>query len=176
MTCAEGCLDSPPQYTEPTPIPPQIFANLAQPPATSLVVTYSSSIDFNIPFRADDDGQQLTAFFIRDIDSDGQSTPVKFIDVPPDPLKRPFAEQQMPYRSLDWPWGWNADGNGTLAGCHTMTVIITNPSNFRIDATPDDLPVARLTWFLWLRVSSNDTQPVSCLQSSELGQKANSSP
>ena len=178
MTCAAGCLDDPPQYTEPTRIPPQIISNGADPSPASLVVT-TDSIDFTIPFRADDEGQQLTAYFIRDISNSSNSAAVDSVDVPPDPLKRAFADQETNNtadRTLKWRWDWNANGSGTLVGCHTMTVIITDPSNIRISVTPNELQVARLTWFLWLRDSSNDTQLVSCLQSSELGQKAATSP
>jgi hypothetical protein len=167
MTCAAGCFDSPPQYTDPTRIPPQIFTNSVVPPPTSLFVTTDSPIQFTIPFRADDAVQQLEAAFVLDIGTSNSSLQDPVADVPQDALKRPFAEQEKD-RKLDYTWDWNPK---KVAGCHTMTVIITDPSNIRGAVTRDDLQVARLTWFMWLQDPDTDeTKLVSCLQASELGQ------
>jgi hypothetical protein len=161
MTCAVGCLDSPPEYTEPTRIPPQILMNLVDPPLTSLFVTSTSPITFTIPFRADDAGQNLVARFIVDIEI-GSPDLAEEVPIPED--GRPFA-QQLDRKPLPYTWSWQAT---EPTGCHTMSAIITEQSNFASRFTlkeGKEFEAARVTWFLWLRNTDlTDSQFVDCLQ------------
>jgi hypothetical protein len=174
MTFAVGCVDSPPQYSEPTRIPPQIVTNELDPPVSRLYVTDSATITFSIPFRADDDGQHLVARFVEDL-AIGAPSLKDEVSIPADPLGRPFAlqggEPSSPStpatkgRALSWPWTWMGNDK---SGCHTITVVISEQSNFQgLFGIQDDLKEARATWFLWLRdsqPSSSDSKNVDCLQ------------
>ena len=155
-----GCFDAPPEYQEPTRIPPVIIMNGVQPSPASLYISSSSDpvIQFTVQFRADDAGQQLREAFVLDLEIGG-SEPIMQPDVPPDPLGRPFALQDD--RTVSHNWSWNP----SLAGCHTMTAIIADQSNFQNYIMPrNSLLEARVTWPLWLRGSPTDTLPATCLQ------------
>lgn len=166
MTCAVGCLDSPPQYKEPTRIPPQIMSNGVDPPLTSLHVFESPSIDFTIQLRADDAGQRLVSRFV--VDLDGNRVLLDLVEIPPDPEGRPFELQDkqpnspIPARSFTYTWLWM----GTEApGCHTLTAIISDQNNIRDSVTSlDPSQEARATWFLWLRdpMATDSQQPADC--------------
>src|SRR5262249_45053316 len=129
------------------------------PPPTSLVVTSSPTIDFTIPFRADDAGQNLVARFIVDIEINSPDL-AEEVPIPED--GRPFA-QQIDRKPLKYTWSWQPT---EPTGCHTMTAIITEQSNFvgRF-GLKQEFEDARVTWFLWLRnMDSTDSQFVDCLQ------------
>jgi hypothetical protein len=168
MTSVAGCFDTPPDYSEPVPIPPVIISKQVKPPLTSLYVSVSqgstSSITFDVPFRADDFGVKLQALFIRDIASDANREPIAEPDVPADP--RPFADQMG--RSVSATWSWNKDGQGRLVGCHTMTAIISDTDNIHFLDTDKPDKEARVTWFLSLQQGDEtpDQIPsISCFQS-----------
>ena len=158
-----GCFDAPPEYQEPTRIPPVIIMNAVSPSVASLYVATESPIPFEIPFHADDTGQQLVASFVLDLEI-GTKEFVDQLDVPPDPEGRPFAQQTK--RIASYPWKWDP----SIAGCHTMTAIIADQSNFQNYIVPrNELLEARVTWFLWLRGSETDTLPRGCLQKNQAG-------
>jgi hypothetical protein len=164
-TCAVGCVDSPPQYTEPARIPPVIVMDQVQPSPTSIYITPTHQVQFDIPFRADDAGRKLVARFVLDIEI-GAPESVKQVNIAPDPMGRPFAEQGLD-RVVDYKWPWN-DSN---AGCHTMTAIISDVNNFTDigGVTSDDLDEARVTWFLWLQNGSDPVPTVNLLQNNMTG-------
>jgi hypothetical protein len=165
MTCAVGCLDSPPQYSEPTRIPPQIVTSGLIPATTSLYVTDSQDIPFTIPFRADDAGQRLVSRFVLDLGI-GTGVLQDEVPIPGDDLGRPFELQTDPPRSFQWKWQWT---EYTSSGCHTITAIMSEQSNFNgAFTTQEPLKEARVTWFLWIRdPMATDSQPVICLQNTK---------
>ncbi|HEX4337590.1 MAG TPA: hypothetical protein VH062_16870 [Polyangiaceae bacterium] len=158
MTCAAGCLDTPPDYTEPTRNPPVITTGLVVPSTSSLVVSSGTVIEFTAPFRADDIGERLLAVFVLD-QGLGNPVGIRSLDVESD--TRPFAEQK---RTVTYDWPWN---NGTLSGCHTMTLIISDQSNIDNFIQPIKAELAAsVTWFLLLQPSgeTSDTLPMGCFQ------------
>lgn len=168
MTCAAGCLDSPPQYKEPTRIPPQIMSNGVYPPLTSLYVTESQSIDFTIQLRADDAGQRLVSRFVVDLEI-GNHALQQIVEIPPDPEGRPFELQDKqpgsPLAARSFTYTWNWIEMEVPPGCHTMTAIISDQSNIKDAVTSlEPSQEARATWFLWLRdpMATDSQQPADC--------------
>jgi hypothetical protein len=154
MSCAAGCLDTPPEYSEPTRIPPVILTSLVDPPPTTLYATSASTIDFKVPFHADDVGERLLSVFVLDV---GLAAPTVIAEPQVVPVDEPFAEQKK--RVLEYPWPWNNDPR--LVGCHTMTAIISDQDNVSFYHTTDPLLETRVTWFLWLQDPSATTDTVS---------------
>lgn len=155
-----GCLDAPPEYQVPDQVPPVIMTDDVQPPTNSLNRPSLNKVPFTVPFRADDGGEGLLAYFVRDIPS-GKPGFTNVIDNPAvrinaDP--RPFAEQTKRSFEFDWNWG-SAD-----AGCHTITLILSHESNFNLRNGEVDVidptKAARTTWFFEL-YDSTTTVP-SC--------------
>lgn len=160
MTLAlSGCLDAPPEYRVPDQVPPVIMTDDVTP-STSGVNHPSATVPFTVPFRADDAGEGLLAYFILDISS-GKPKFASVIDHPTIPVNadpRPFAEQEK--RTVVFPWNWSTS---TSAGCHTVTLILSHESNFNTrDGAVDVLEptkAARVTWFFEL---ADATTSVSC--------------
>jgi hypothetical protein len=148
MACATGCFDAPPEYSEPTRVPPVIIADSCTPPLTALYIpaTNSTSIDFKVAFRADDAGLSLRARAVRDITI---GTPSFVDEDEPPPDERAFADQEP--RSVTLTWEWTPQGVGMLQGCHTVTVIIADANNILgLYGARDPLQEARMTWFVWI--------------------------
>jgi hypothetical protein len=143
-----GCLDAPPQYQVPEQVPPVITMDTVIPPTSSLNRPSRGVVQFKVPFRADDAGEELRAYFIRDIPSgkpDFTHVLAKFVSVNADP--RPFAEQASRY--FEWPWDNIVD-----VGCHTVTLILSYASNFNtangaVEVT-EATRAAYVTWFFEL--------------------------
>jgi hypothetical protein len=156
-----GCLDAPPEYRVPDQVPPVIMTDDVLP-STSSVNHPSVKVDFTVPFRSDDAGEGLLAYFVRDIPS-GKPSFGYVIDNPairinPDP--RPFAEQDN--RTFTFPgWTWTSDE----AGCHTVTLILSHESNFNLRNGEVDVleptKAARTTWFFELSDPTASVSP-SC--------------
>jgi hypothetical protein len=141
-----GCFDAPPQYSEPTRVPPVIVADDCKPPLTEVYITTGNSADFTVAFRADDAGLSLSARAVRDITI---GTPRYVDDKPIAPDERAFADQDV--RSVTLHWQWTAVELVGLKGCHAVTVIIADASSFKsLYETKDILQEARMTWFVWL--------------------------
>lgn len=147
-----GCLDPPPEYTVPDPVPPVLIVDQISPLTTSVVHTNSARVPFIVPFRADDAGQALYSLFVPDMPAGPISTSkVHGGLVPADP--RPFAEQTN--RRVEFPdsgWDWSEVGQG----CHTMTMILSRLNNLDfttkigVVTIKDDLAAAQVTWLLSL--------------------------
>ncbi|HEX3594647.1 MAG TPA: hypothetical protein VHU80_06085 [Polyangiaceae bacterium] len=147
MTSAVGCLDAPPEYSEPTRNPPVIQSSGVHPSTTILNIYSAPIIEFDVPFRADDVGLTLQALFVLDQEI-GPAQGISRQDVDPD--SRPFAEQD---RVVTYPWTWE----GTPTGCHTMTAIITESDNIsQFFQLKDVKKQANVTWFLLL--TDSETQ------------------
>jgi hypothetical protein len=147
-----GCLDATPQYVAPSPVPPVIdYAGVV--PTTTAVTTIRATVSlvqFTIPFRSDDEGQQLRALFIRDFDPTKDPAQAAVVqDILSDADSRPFAQQLtngLPDRSITFPWQLPSDTRPV--GCHTLTMLLSHKNNFQTYyLTSDDLDVAQVTWF-----------------------------
>jgi hypothetical protein len=167
MSCATACFDTPPEYTTPVPVPPVIVGQSVRPLLGTLYVSdahlsgQDTFIDFHVPFRADEFGVNLISVFVLDDSNASNRSLIGTPDVPSDP--RPF--DQQPPRDVTLEWHWNGDLSGRLAGCHTVTAIITDAENLRFNWTPKDPTLeARTTWFVWLKVDNN-TPTVDCFES-----------
>lgn len=136
-----GCFDSPPEYKVADRLPPVISTWGVQPTLTNIVqIDPALGVTFTVPFRSDDAGEDLKAFFIENIPEQLDFTHI--IDeqpVPADP--RPFAEQTNRY--VNEP-PWNTAGK---TGCSTVTLILSHASNFtRGWLMVDPLDSAQVTW------------------------------
>lgn len=143
-----ACLDTPPEYRAAIPVPPVIETSLVTPSTTAPVVVTGSSVDFKVPFRSDDEGEPLIAFFVYDYPTGGNGSENRIIGVPVDADPRPFAEQTG--RVVDYPWAWE---NDVKDGCHSVTMILSHRSNFDLlkgYVPTDALAAAQVSWFLGL--------------------------
>lgn len=144
-----GCFDAPPEYKVADHLPPVISSWGVTPSLTSInVMTWPhGEVQFTVPFRSDDAGEDLKAFFVENIPQqvDYRSPTCQtcdFIDeipVPADP--RPFAEQKNRLVSLP---SWPTTGK---IGCSTVTMILSHETNFiRGWQMRDSLDSAQVTW------------------------------
>jgi len=145
-----GCLDPTPEYSVSDRVPPVIQATGVTPSPTDLVrvALTQDVVSFTVPFRSDDAGEPLWAYFVEDIadeiNSMGsgchtcQSIDVQKVSADP----RPFADQEQ--RSLTGTWAFST---GRPSGCHTVTLILSHLSNFtRGWQVSDPLDSAQVTW------------------------------
>jgi hypothetical protein len=167
MTCATGCFDPAPEYSEPTRVPPVIYADQCHPPPTLLYPPVSDA-RFDIAFRADDVGLNLKAWLFRDIGTVPNPPLVAESSIPSDP--RAFADQQEPLRTATVTWQWTLDAERNF-GCHTITAVITDLNNFKgiNGETNDALAEARITWFVWIKDQSKPAPAVDCFSSKQSG-------
>ena len=169
MTCASGCFDPVPEYSEPTRVPPVIAADKCIP-STTLLVTPATTppvdAEFKVAFRADDIGLNLHAKLYRDLTL-GHRALLAEKTIPSDP--RAFADQS-PLRTVSLLWQWTSEGDSAF-GCHILTAVITDVNNFDgLYDTFDPLEEARITWFVWLQNPMNsEVKPVTCLGSESNG-------
>ena len=166
MTCAAGCFDAPPTYSEPTLVPPVIFADQCSPPTTHLVnASFMGDAKFTVAFRADDGGRTLGARLGRDITlGPPPASLLTEAKIAPDP--RAFADQD-PARSVDLSWPRTHDKNNY--GCHVITAIISDESNFDYLDTPPFV-AAQISWFVWVPDPDKPTpQTVDCFDPNRAG-------
>lgn len=165
MTCATGCFDPAPQYSEPTLVPPVIVADLCDPPTTQLFrPPPQGEAQFTVVFRADDGDRSLKARLGLDITLSSRPQGVDEKSIAPDP--RPFADQEDPSRavSLSWPWDKND------YGCHVVTAIITDGNNFNgLVGTLDPFAAAKISWFVWLQDPDKPAELVTCFDPNAAG-------
>jgi len=142
---AIACLDAPPEYSVPDQIPPVLVTSQIAPPTRDVVVVpaAASQVDFLVPFRSDDSGEDLTALFVLDMAR--QVTFPFILDAVPvlaDP--RPFAAQD-PARVVTYLYTWTE----RPVGRHRVTLILTHESNFSTRyEVQDALDAAEVTWIL----------------------------
>ncbi|HVU02879.1 MAG TPA: hypothetical protein VHE30_14060 [Polyangiaceae bacterium] len=147
-----ACLDTPPEYQAAIPVPPVIETSLVTPSTTAPVIVTGDTIDFTVPFRSDDEGEALVAYFVWDLPTGGDgldniiNNSVSVVDADP----RPFAEQTNREVTFHWPWSSELKPG---PGCHSVTMILSHNSNFQIGhgyLLVDALAAAQVTWFLGL--------------------------
>jgi hypothetical protein len=157
---AVGCVDPPPEYAAPERLPPVVTTTDVYPSLTQ-VTTYSAQTEeivFTVPFRSDDAGEDLRAFFVLDI---GPTQDADFSQIKADPLvpadPRPFADQ-ADRQPLEGRWKLNVGVRPS--GCHTMTMVLSHATNFDTAYhTVEPLDEARVTWWLDLQPVTTDGAP-----------------
>jgi hypothetical protein len=158
MFLAAGCFDPPPEYSVPVLVPPIVDVPNVDPPTTTVkTVNLAEQLPFEVPFHADDGGEEMWAYFVEDIPS-GDADPRALLSnaVRDPPNSAPFDEQK---RSISWVWTVAAP-----TGCHTVTMILSRKSNFGtgLYQTTDELQTARVSWFLDIRDPSAATPSAVC--------------
>lgn len=148
-----GCLDPPPTYEAAERLPPVIQSWGVEPTLTRIVpiAATEEQVVFTVPFRSDDAGEPLKAFFIENIP---QQVDFRFIieekPVAADP--RPFSEQV----DREVSFSWVTIGR---TGCSTVTMLLSHASNFtRGWQMTDPLDSAQVTWTLEFLDSSGTSQ------------------
>lgn len=139
VSVTTGCFDSPPEYKVADRLPPVIDAWGVDPSVTKIVpIDPAVGVNFFVPFRSDDAGEDLSAYFIKDIPRQLDTTHVIFQQrVAADP--RPFAEQD---RHIAWSWN-----TANETGCATVTLILSHVTNFTSGwLMTDPLDSAQVTW------------------------------
>ena len=168
MSCATGCFDAPPQYSEPTLVPPVIVADKCDPPTAHLFMPATlgtQEATFKVLFRADDGDQNLKARLCLDIDLSPREQLLKEVPVTPDP--RAFADQDPP-REVDLPWAWRLDERSF--GCHVVTAIVTDGNNFDgLVGTVNSFAAARISWYVWIQDENRPVEDVTCFDPNHAG-------
>jgi hypothetical protein len=157
MTTAAGCVDPPPQYSAPDLMPPVIIGAQVDPPTATVtnIPAAAQEFPFTVPFRADDGGQEIVAWFVRDLDLNDVAKSIILTTVYPPGDPRPFAEQLTPPRSAV-AWTWKLP-EPRPTGCHTVTMILSRINNYRsLYLTKDETAAAQVTWFLNILGPSSD--------------------
>jgi hypothetical protein len=146
-TALEGCVDPAPTYAAPERLPPVINAALVHPSPTTLAAITGDKVEFTVPFRSEDAGEDLDVAFVQDLIPEQKSgLPLAVFPVPADP--RPFGDQ-ADRAPISFTW------SSLPEGCHSVTLILTHVSNFAgffgtnagLFATKDANDVAQVTWF-----------------------------
>lgn len=119
---APACLDASPEYSVPGRIPPVLDTDRVVPPSNQInLIDRSNDVEFNVPFRSEDNGEPLVAHLLLDLAIHGpNATSVAFADVDPSPL--PFSEQEGRAVTITWP-------GIKPTGCHTITLILNHADN-----------------------------------------------
>jgi hypothetical protein len=165
MTCTAGCFAAPPEYSEPTLVPPVIFDDQVKPSTTQLYQP-TGDANFTVVFRADDGDRPLKLRLALDISLSPTEHPITEITLTPDP--RAFADQ-TPARSVDLTWQWALEKE---IGCHIVTAIITDADNFKsLVTTHDPFAAAQVSWYLWLKDPQDPkpTELVTCFEGNGAG-------
>lgn len=140
LVAPTSCIVSEPaEYGVAKQTPPFLDAKNAAP---SVLHTHKLSLGdtllVNVPFRSEDAGEELRALLWLDKGVIGKKTLLNFREIPPGKL-------EDDKRSIDIP------GDIQVAGCHSMSLVVTHRSNLDNNEPVDDDDTAILTW--WLNVA-----------------------
>jgi hypothetical protein len=129
-----GCLDDAPDYPAREQIPPFIIAAQVTP---SLGEVYDDGIpmNLNVPFRSEDNNEDLVALIVLDR---GSSTAVL---VARQPIQASTYGDTS--RAVSYPWQ-NELG---LRGCHSLTLLITYDFNLVGNEPRDETLTASVVWW-----------------------------
>lgn len=136
FTC--GCLDDAPEYPPRTQIPPFIVGARISP-SPSEVYEDGVPMSVDVPFRSEDENEDLTALF--------------FVDLLPGPVGIP--EGQVPVaaatyddttRVVSYTW----ENQRGLRGCHSLTMLLTYDNNLAGTQPIDETRVASVVWWVVL--------------------------
>jgi hypothetical protein len=158
-TVAAGCVDPPPQYSAPDLVPPVIITAQVDPPTSTVtnIPAAATEFPFTVPFRADDGGQDLEVYFVRDLDLNDVASSINLANFTLPADSRPFADQLDPPRPpVSWTWGIREP---RPTGCHTVTMVLSRRNNYRsFYLTKDETAAAQVTWFLNILGPASDPQ------------------
>jgi hypothetical protein len=135
-----GCLDDAPEYPPRTQIPPFIVSSQIKPP---LAEVYQDGIpmDINVPFRSEDENEDLTALFYADLPpGSGGGLAEETIQI----RASTFDDTS---RAVSYRW---ENQRALLGGCHSLTMVLTYDNNLAGTQPIDDTLVARVVWWLVL--------------------------
>ena len=141
---ATACLDAPPEYRVPGRVPPVIIMSGVVPaPRGVLAIDRQTEIDFRVPFRSEDAGEDLAGFFVLDPPAQAASFQAVIDEVPVAADPRPFADQETEPREVSYRWAWTV----RPADCVTVTLVLSHETNFsRAYDTVDPLDTAEVSW------------------------------
>lgn len=150
-----GCLiGEAPDYTGPRQTPPFLLLNQAEPPVTAIVRVVSGiDLEFNVPVRSEDVGDELVASLVLDYRLPGDGDVVASFKGDAGTF---FDDRQ---RSITMVWNTRE----TL-GCHQVTMLVTHFSNADSNFLPmDATDQALATWWVALRRPEDpDNLPLDC--------------
>src|SRR6185436_1608504 len=147
-----GCLDEAPTFSPRGQRPPFVIAGQVEPPLGA-VYEGPIPIKINVPFRSEDVNIQLEARLYLDLAPGADSVLTVGQEIP--------AGIYEDTRSVSMTW------SSELAGCHSLTLILTYFDNFVAAGPKDDSLAARVVW--WLNVDDVDGEVTmaSCPGSSQ---------
>lgn len=136
---AFGCLDDAPEYPPRTQIPPFVLTAQITPP---LAEVYEDGIPMriNVPFRSEDENENLTALFFADL----RTGDVGGL------FERELTIEASTYddvsRAVAFEWG----NERALRGCHSLTLVLTYENNLAGTQPLDESRTARVVWWVIL--------------------------
>jgi hypothetical protein len=155
----DGCLYTPADYEARTQIPPFVVASEVTPRLDSLVrLEPGEEMEIFVPFRSEDLGENVLGFLYLDAVNGIANS------------RRLRPEFQIPASSFD-----NLDravrGKFSLrlaaseAGCHTVTLILTQEGNFGINRNLNESVAASVVWWVNVEDTSQGTVSAATLAS-----------
>ncbi|MET0410592.1 MAG: hypothetical protein ABW217_04825 [Polyangiaceae bacterium] len=136
---AFGCLDDAPEYPLRTQIPPFIVSSRIKPPQAE-VYEDGTPMDINVPFRSEDENEDLTALFYADLPP-GSSGVIAEGTIP---IRASTFDDTS--RAVSYRW----ENQRSLRGCHSLTMVLTYDNNLAGNQPIDDTLVARVVWWMVL--------------------------
>lgn len=136
-----GCLDEAPEYPPRTQIPPFII-DAQVTPTLSEVYQDGTPMSINVPFRSEDENENLTALFFIDLvpgASDGLFEAERAIEA---------STYDDTSRSVSYEWG--NENERVLRGCHSLTMVLTYDGNIAGNQPIEESRTARRVWWLAL--------------------------
>jgi hypothetical protein len=149
-----GCLDTPANYEARTQIPPFVVASKVSPRVDSLVrLAPGADMVVYVPFRSEDLGEDVIGLvYLDSVNGITNRTP----------LRSPFRISASDFDDV----GRAVEGTVPLrlaaseAGCHTVTLVLTQESNyFKINQELDETVAASVVW--WVHVEDVNQGTVS---------------
>jgi hypothetical protein len=129
-----GCLDDPPTFAPRGQIPPFIIAGQVDPPLGA-IYEGPPTFDINIPFRSEDVNIPIDARVYLDLEP-GSADKMAFAQA----LVPPGNFEELRMVRIEW--------TTRIAGCHSLTVIMTHADNYALTGLPlDDELAARIVWW-----------------------------
>ncbi len=160
VTMLSGCVvEDPPPYAEPQQTPPWLDLRQAVPLLDQIIVrTKGDRIQFNIPVRSEDAGDDLFAFLL--FDYKGEGTDPRVLDIAqlkPSTFDDPDRE--------DIVFDWTID-DGVENGCHRLTLLATHKANLNLAAglpeVFDKSDVAIAVWWADINTIGDSAQLQDC--------------
>jgi hypothetical protein len=154
-----GCLESPANYEARTQIPPFVISSAVSPRLDTLVrLEPGADMDIFVPFRSEDLGEDVIGWVYVDAVNGITNS------------RRLRTEFRIPASGFDDP-DRAIRGRVPLrlaasdAGCHTVTLILTQEGNFSINQRIDESVVASVVWWVHIEDMNEGTVSAATLAS-----------